>query len=125
MPAHWLFGVFPALWSYAEGLSWSSQQIFMQLMEVGLPATLQERTYYQAVSLGAALEVVRQRTGWLKLLPDAEYEQGVAQLEGRAAAEGPTTLLGSEFTLVEVVAVKGGAPQQKKRGKRAGAVQDA
>jgi len=125
MPAHWLFGVFPALWSYAEGLSWSSQQIFMQLMEVGLPATLQERTYYQAVSLGAALEVVRQRTGWLKLLPDAEYEQGVAQLEGRAAAEGPTTLLGSEFTLVEVVAVKGGAPQQKKRGKQAGAVQDA
>lgn len=117
MPGHWVFGHFPALWGYVQGAYWNAQQIYLELKREGLTATLQETTYMQAVSLRAALELLHQRPGILQLLPEVEYERGVGVLAARIAAEGPQALLSSEFTVVEVTAVKGALPKKKRGGK--------
>jgi len=119
MPGHWLFTIFPALWTYVQGAYWNVQQIFKQLQQVDLTATIQETTFYQAISIETAAALVRQRPGLLQLLTDADYQRGLAQLEAAMAAQGPEALLGSEFTLAEVTAIKNAAPRKKRSRKRA------
>ncbi|OQA16149.1 MAG: hypothetical protein BWY63_02775 [Chloroflexi bacterium ADurb.Bin360] len=123
MPSHWLFTVFPALWTYVQEAYWNVQQIFKQLQQASLTATVRETTFYQAISLETAVALVRQRPGLLQLLADADYQRGLAQLEAAMASQGPGTLLGSEFTLAEVTAIKNAVPRKKRGGKQAAAVE--
>ena len=123
MPGRWLFTICPALWTYVQGAYWNVQQIFKQLQQVSLTATIQETTFYQAISIETAVALVRQRPGLLQLLADADYQRGFAQLEAAMAAQGPEALWGSEMTLAEVTAIKN-APPRKKRNRTRGSTAD-
>ena len=59
------------------------------------------------MSLGAAHAIARRREGLLALLPDDVYEMGLQRLEQAIAEQGEEALISSEFTLIEILAVKG------------------
>ena len=65
-------------------------------------------TYYQPLTLGAALALARQREAspQLRGLADEVYLTRLAALEAEAQARGAETLIGSQFTLVEVLATR-------------------
>ncbi|MCD6552855.1 MAG: hypothetical protein J7M16_02455, partial [Anaerolineae bacterium] len=75
----------------------------------GFRVRLERRTFYQAVTLEVArgMAGARERCPQLAILPDEVYAQGLAALEEAVEREGKDEVIGSEFCLVEVTAVRG------------------
>ena len=48
-------------------------------------------------------------------MSDEAYQKGLERLADEAHGRGAATLIGSEFTLVEILAVKGEQPKPKRR----------
>jgi site-specific DNA recombinase len=119
MPAHWLYTYFPDTWSLALGAYWTAYQFYQALRKKGLHVRQQEHTFYQPVSLSAALEIAQGRAGPLGLLNDPAYQAGLDRLAAEVEERGGETLIGSEVTLVEVTALKGEPPPRRRRGKKA------
>ena len=115
MPAHWVFTCFPEAWTHVRDVLWSSYKFSHALREAGFGIKLKEHSYYQPVSLAAAHAIARQRPGLLATLSDEAYQQGLARLAHEIRDRGAGTLIGSEFTLVEILAVKGEQPKPKRR----------
>jgi hypothetical protein len=115
MPAHWVFTYFPEAWTYVRGSGWNPHKLYTGLRSAGFGLILQEHTFYQPISLGAAHALVQHRNGILATLADDAYYKGVARLAAALADQGGQTLIGSEVTLVEVAAVKDEQPRPKRR----------
>ncbi|MCP4606008.1 MAG: recombinase family protein, partial [Proteobacteria bacterium] len=120
MPAHWIFTFFPEAWSYAQSSHWKTHNFYNVLRRVGFQVEQQEHTFYQQVSLKAALKVARQRPGLLSALPDDIYLKGITQLEQAIEEEGGDALVSSEVTVLEVMTVKGTGLGKQRRRKRGG-----
>jgi len=115
MPAHWIFTYFPDAWVCVRDTLWTSYKLSTVLREAGFGVKLKERSFYQPVSLAAAHAIAQQRPGLLATLSDDVYQKGVERLAEESHARGAATLIGSEFTLVEILAVKGEQPKPKRR----------
>ena len=115
MPAHWVFTYFPDAWGYVRGSVWTSYKFYNVLREAGFGVKLKEHSYYQPVSLAAAHAIAARREGILATLSDEAYQNGQESLAAEARGRGSGTLIGSEFTLVEILAVKGEQPRPKRR----------
>ena len=118
MAGHWVFRVFPGAWKRVEKEYWSGQQVYRRLREVGFAVEMEEWTFWEGVSVGAALEVVRRRPGILGRLSEEEIGVGVERLERMKEERGEGELLSSEVTLMAVVGRKGGRAAQKFRLRR-------
>lgn len=119
MPAHWAFTYFPELWLYVVGMAWSSARLFGVLRQAGFQVQVREHTFYQAHSPAAMAAIARQRGGLLAVLEENAYRQGLARLEEAAqAAADAGNLVGSEVTLVEVTARKGGEEKPRRRRRK-------
>ena len=118
MAGHWVFRVFPGAWKRVEKEYWSGQQVYRRLREVGFAVEMEEWTFWEGVSVGAALEVVRRRPGILGRLSEEEIGVGVERLERMKEERGEGEMLSSEVTLMAVVGRKGGRAAQKFRLRR-------
>jgi site-specific DNA recombinase len=118
MAGHWVFRVFPGAWKRVEKEYWSGQQVYRRLREVGFAVEMEEWTFWEGVSVGAALEVVRRRPGVLGRLSAEEIRVGEERLERMKEERGEGELLSSEVTLMAVVGRKGGRAAQKFRLRR-------
>ena len=118
MAGHWVFRVFPGAWKRVEKEYWSGQQVYRRLREVGFAVEMEEWTFWEGVSVGAALEVVRRRPGILGRLSEEEIRVGVERLERMREERGEGEILSSEVTLMAVVGRKGGRAAQKFRLRR-------
>jgi len=107
MPAHWLFTYFPDTWPYVQNAYWSVYRIFNQLRKIGFTVEEKESTYYQPLRRETVQTIAQQRPGLLRLLQDAVYEKGMAQLAEEITQQGAESLIGSEVALVTVTARKG------------------
>lgn len=107
MPAHWVYTYFPEAWGYVSSDLWDSARYYNALREAGFGVLLREHRFYQAVSVAAAQALAQRRPGLLGLLAEAAYAQGMRRLAAEAERRGAEALVGSEFTLVEILAVKG------------------
>lgn len=111
MPAHWLFTFLPESWTYVGRFFRGTQELYTMLRRTGFQAEQQEHTFYQPVALGMALEIVRRRPGLLTALPNDLYKEGLKRLEDALGKQGDDTLVPSEVTVIEVMAVKGSTAQ--------------
>jgi DNA invertase Pin-like site-specific DNA recombinase len=119
MPAHWVFAFFPQAWRYAQSVSWTAYTFYNVLRRTGFRVEQREHTFHQPIALGLAMEIARQRSGLLALLPDDLYQAGLRRLEEAVGKRGEDTLVPSEVTVVEVMAVKGqGRPKKRARRKK-------
>jgi site-specific DNA recombinase len=118
MAGHWVFRVFPGAWKRVEKEYWSGQEVYRRLREVGFAVEMEEWTFWEGVSVGAALEVVRRRPGILGRLSEEEIRVGEERLERMKEERGEGELLSSEVTLMAVVGRKGGRAAQKFRLRR-------
>jgi site-specific DNA recombinase len=118
MAGHWVFRVFPGAWKRVEKEYWSGQEVYRRLREVGFAVEMEEWTFWEGVSVGAALEVVRRRPGVLGRLSAEEIRVGEERLERMKEERGEGELLSSEVTLMAVVGRKGGRAAQKFRLRR-------
>ncbi len=118
MPAHWVFTYFPEVWAYVCDTVWSSYKFNALLREAGFGVRLKEHSFYQPVSLGAAYAIAQQRPGLLATLSDEAYQRGLERLAAECGARGAATQLGSEFTLVEILAVKAEHPKPPRKRRR-------
>jgi site-specific DNA recombinase len=118
MAGHWVFRVFPGAWKRVEKEYWSGQEVYRRLREVGFAVEMEEWTFWEGVSVGAALEVVRRRPGILGRLSEEEIRVGVERLERMKEERGEGEMLSSEVTLMAVVGRKGGRAAQKFRLRR-------
>jgi site-specific DNA recombinase len=118
MAGHWMFRVFPGAWKRVEKEYWSGQEVYRRLREVGFAVEMEEWTFWEGVSVGAALEVVRRRPGILGRLSEEEIRVGVERLERMKEERGEREMLSSEVTLMAVVGRKGGRAAQKFRLRR-------
>jgi site-specific DNA recombinase len=118
MAGHWVFRVFPGAWKRVEKEYWSGQQVYRRLREVGFAVEMEEWTFWEGVSVGAALEVVRRRPGILGRLSEEEIRVGEERLERMKEERGEGEMLSSEVTLMAVVGRKGGRAAQKFRLRR-------
>ncbi len=115
MPAHWVFTYFPEAWVHVRDTLWTSYKFSTVLREAGFGVKLKERSFYQPVSLAAAHAIAQQRSGLLVSLSDDLYQKGLDRLADEVRDRGAETQIGSEFTLVEILAVKGEQPKPKRR----------
>jgi hypothetical protein len=116
MPAHWVFAFFPQAWQYVQNVSWTAYTFYNVLQQTGFRVEQREHTFHQPIALGLAMEIARQRPGLLTLLPDDLYQAGLRRLEEAMGERGEDTLVPSEVTVVEVMAVKGrGRPKKRTR----------
>jgi len=108
MTTHWLYRFFPEVSESVQYWNWDAMRLFNTLSISGFSPTLTRRTYYQPLTLGAALALARQREAspQLRGLADEVYLTRLAALEAEAQARGAETLIGSQFTLVEVLATR-------------------
>jgi site-specific DNA recombinase len=118
MAGHWVFRVFPGAWKRVEKEYWSGQEVYRRLREVGFAVEMEEWTFWEGVSVGAALEVVRRRPGILGRLSEEEIRVGEERLERMKEERGEGEMLSSEVTLMAVVGRKGGRAAQKFRLRR-------
>jgi site-specific DNA recombinase len=118
MAGHWVFRVFPGAWKRVEKEYWSGQEVYRRLREVGFAVEMEEWTFWEGVSVGAALKVVRRRPGILGRLSEEEIRVGVERLERMKEERGEGEMLSSEVTLMAVVGRKGGRAAQKFRLRR-------
>jgi hypothetical protein len=118
MAGHWVFRVFPGAWKRVEKEYWSGQEVYRRLREVGFAVEMEEWTFWEGVSVGAALKVVRRRPGILGRLSEEEIRVGVERLERMKEERGEGEMLSSEVTLMAVVGRKGGWAAQKFRLRR-------
>ncbi|HHS96678.1 MAG TPA: recombinase family protein [Chloroflexi bacterium] len=107
MPAHWVFRYFPQAWSHAGREFWRAYDFYNTLRRAGFQVEQEERTFYEPVSAGVALEIARRREGLLGALPHEAYEERLRRLEEKVAKEGPDAPIASEVTLVVILARKG------------------
>jgi hypothetical protein len=112
MPGHWVFRCFPGAWKVARGVYWDGQEVYRQLRQVGFAVEMEEWTFREAVRAEVALEVARGRPGILGLLGEEEYGVGLRRLEELVRGGA---VIGSEVTLVAVVARRGGQGVQRFR----------
>jgi hypothetical protein len=98
-----------------RGATWTPHKIYNSLRGVGFGLVLQEHTFYQPISLGAADAIAQRREGILATLPEEAYRKGLAELAAAVRTQGAQTFIGSEVTLVEVAAVKDEQPRPKRR----------
>lgn len=110
MPGHWLYRYFPETKGVEAELTLSAAAIYRSLTKHGFEVSLEQKTYYQPVSLGAALAMARERgrSGLLSRLRDDAWQSGLEKLASDGQAHGLETLLPSHFCVAEVVAVKVG-----------------
>ena len=118
MGAHWLYRYFPEAWEIDRDLTWNAFELYNRVREVGFEVDVERKSLYQPVTVGVALEMVkdRKRCPQLALLPDIAYEEGVQRLEAMAEREGKGHKLSSEVCLVMVRAEKqssGKAPRSE------------
>jgi site-specific DNA recombinase len=118
MAGHWVFRVFPGAWKRVEKEYWSGQEVYRRLREVGFAVEMEEWTFWEGVSVGAALKVVRRRPGILGRLSEEEIRVGEERLERMKEERGEGEMLSSEVTLMAVVGRKGGRAAQKFRLRR-------
>ncbi len=97
---------------------WSSYKFNALLWEAGFGVKLKEHSFYQLVSLGAAYAIAQQRPGLLATLSDEAYQRGLERLAAECRARGAATQLGSEFALVEILAVKAEHPKPPRKRRR-------
>ncbi len=109
MPGHWLYRLFPQAWENERKHTWDTSRMYNALMEAGFQVQFKRRNIYQAIALEVAHEIAskREQCPQLAILPDPVYTAGLDVLERKMEQEGPESLLGSDFCLVEVVAVRG------------------
>ncbi len=109
MPGHWLYRFFPQAWENEGRHTWDASRMYNELVKIGFRVRLERRTFYQAVTLEVArgMAGARERCPQLAILPDEVYAQGLAALEEALQREGKDEVIGSEFCLVEVTAVRG------------------
>lgn len=112
MPGHWLFRYFPETWPNETQRALAVPRLFTLFSQAGFQVTLERRTYYQPVSLGAAWTLAQQRAASpaLQRLPDEVYTARLAALQAELQRAGPHTLLSSEFCLVVSTAQRPGPP---------------
>ncbi len=109
MPGHWLYRLFPQVWENERKHAWDTSRMYNALMEAGFQVQFKRRNIYQAIALEVAHEIAgkREQCPQLAILPDPVYTAGLDVLEQKMEQEGPESLLGPDFCLVEVVAVRG------------------
>ncbi len=109
MPGHWLYRFFPQARENEEQRTWDTSRMYNALVGAGFRVRLERRNLHQAVALGVARQMVseRERCPQLAILPDEVYAAGLVTLEETIEQEGKKKLVGSEFCLVKVVAVRG------------------
>jgi site-specific DNA recombinase len=106
MPAHWVFSFFPEAWPGVQGLFWTAYNFYNTLRQSGFQVEQREHTFRQPVTLGVALEIARGRPGVLMKMADEPYQERMQQLETIVGERGEETLVQSEVTVVEIMAVK-------------------
>jgi len=108
MATHWLYRYFPEVRENVQHWNWDAMRLFNTLSINGFSPSLTRRTYYQPITLGAALALARQRavSPQLQQLADDVYAARLAALEAEAQTVGAHTLIGSQFTLIEVLATR-------------------
>ena len=109
MPGHWLYRFFPQVWSNEEASTWDTSQLYNQLVQAGLRVKLTRHNYHQPIASGTAYEIARRREAipQLATLFDEVYESGLAVLQEEIERKGKDSVVGSEFCLIEVLAVRG------------------
>ncbi|MFZ5919015.1 MAG: methyltransferase domain-containing protein, partial [Chloroflexota bacterium] len=109
MPGHWLYRFFPQVWSNEEAGTWDTSQLYNQLVQAGFQVKLARHNYHQPITSGTACEVAQQRETipQLATLFDEAYESGLAALQEQVERQGKDSVVGSEFCLIEVLAVRG------------------
>jgi len=117
MPGHWLYRYFPAAFGIACQQNPTPSMLYAALQQGGLEAGISQKTYYQAASIQTALAIARQRhpASLLSRLPDADYEQGLNELQQVREESGAETLLASHFCVAEIIAHR---PQENPARKR-------
>ncbi len=105
MPSHWLFRFFPKAGDMIRATAQGLSALYLALQERGWRVTLKRQTYYQAISVQAALKIAqdRARSPWLTHMVDGDYQEGLKRLKEIAAEQGKGTLLPSHISLVEGV----------------------
>jgi hypothetical protein len=75
MATHWLYRYFPEVRENVQHWNWDAMRLFNTLSINGFSPTLTRRTYYQPITLGAALALARQRaaSSQLQQLADDVY----------------------------------------------------
>jgi len=109
MANHWLYRYFPEAWDNDLGITWNTYELYNALRGAGFEVDLKRRSVHQAVHLGIAWEIARERERCpqLALMPDRVYEMGIARLKAAVTEKGERYLEMSAFCLVEVTASKG------------------
>jgi hypothetical protein len=108
MPGHWLYRFFPEAWHNEKQHTWDAFHLYNALVGAGFEVKLERQNVYQAVTLGVALRMARERQHCPQLvaLPDEVYAANLAALGKVVKREGARSPVGSEFCLVWVVAVR-------------------
>jgi hypothetical protein len=90
------------------------------LRRTGFQVKQEERTFHQSVTLQVALEIARQRPGILAALSDEVYQEGMRRLKQAVKERGGESLITSEVTVAEIVALKGKEkpPRRRRRKQR-------
>jgi hypothetical protein len=109
MPGHWLYRFFPQVWSNEEENVWDTSQLYNQLVQAGFRVKLARHNYHQPTTSGTVYEIAQRRKiiPQLAMLLDEVYESGLAELQKQVEREGKDSVIGSEFCLIEVLAVRG------------------
>lgn len=108
MEGHWLYRHIPKALTNDRAMTWSAYEVYNVLRGAGFEVEVERWSFHQAVALGAAHEMVRERERCpqLALMPDQVYEEGLKRLEGVLEEQGPRKLETSEACLLEVRATK-------------------
>ena len=101
MPAHWVYRYFPSTWEWAKAHTWHLYMLYNRLQNHGFLTEVKRHMFYQPISLRIAEEVASSRPGPLVHLSDAQYNEGMADLEREIEEKGDDFSIGSEFNIVE------------------------
>ena len=106
MPGYWLFRFFRKTGEMIRATAQGLSALYLALQERGWNVTLKRQTYYQPISVQAALQIAqdRARSPWLSNLLDADYKDGLKRLKEIASEQGKEALLPSHISLVEGIA---------------------
>jgi site-specific DNA recombinase len=109
MEGHWLYRYFPEALDNDRGLTWDTYEMYNALQKAGFKVELKRRNVHQAVALGIAQEMARERARCpqLAFMPDTVYESGMERLKAAVEEKGKRHLEASEVCLVEVKAQRG------------------
>lgn len=108
MAGFWLFRLFPTVAKMVRATAQGVSPLYLALKERGWDVSLKRQAYYQAVSIEAALEIVkaRDRSPWLSSLAESNYQAGLKHLRQEASKHGKAHLLASHICLIECVVAR-------------------